>query len=147
MNIKACLTHKTDNWQSPKYIYEHFMKRGYIDLFPYKANYDQFKIDYYKEKLFCNPPFSKLKDVIPYLIKQAENGCEVMLLMPSRTDTKYFHELLNYGHITIYFIKGRLHYNESKSAPFPSMIVYINKKIGLPLFTKFWLEENKKTQI
>lgn len=45
------------------------------------------------------------------------------MLLPARTDTKWFHEwVLPYAEI--YFIKGRLKFGDSKnSAPFPSMIV------------------------
>jgi hypothetical protein len=46
----------------------------------------------------------------------------VILLLPARTDTKWFH---NYciGH-EIEFLKGRLKFgNATNSAPFPSMIV------------------------
>lgn len=51
------------------------------------------------------------------------NHCEVIFLIPARTDTKYFHELLEYSP-DIYFIKGRLHYNDSKNgAPFPSVLL------------------------
>lgn len=45
------------------------------------------------------------------------------MLIPARTDTKYFHEYIYKRH-EIRFIRGRLHFNESKAgAPFPSMVV------------------------
>lgn len=47
----------------------------------------------------------------------------VVMLLPARTDTKWFHEYI-YGRATIRFIRGRLKFGWSKnSAPFPSMIV------------------------
>lgn len=46
-----------------------------------------------------------------------------MLLVPARTDTKQFHNLLDLG-LKVKFIKGRLKYNDKKSAPFPSIIMY-----------------------
>lgn len=49
--------------------------------------------------------------------------------MPARTDTKYFHELLKLKP-KIYFIKGRLHFNDSKeSAPFPTILLHFNNYI------------------
>ena len=42
-NIKACLSNKTDNWRTPKKIYNQYIECGYIDTFPYEANYDEFK--------------------------------------------------------------------------------------------------------
>ncbi|WFD12230.1 hypothetical protein [Tepidibacter hydrothermalis] len=45
------------------------------------------------------------------------------MLIPSRTDTKYWHEWI-FGKAEIRFIKGRLKFDDSKnSAPFPSAIV------------------------
>ena len=45
------------------------------------------------------------------------------MLLPARTDTRYFHDYI-YRKSEIRFIRGRLHFNESKAgAPFPSMLV------------------------
>ena len=48
------------------------------------------------------------------------------MLIPARTDTKYFHEYI-YKKSEIRFIKGRLKFvgkqKGSGSAPFPSMLV------------------------
>jgi len=47
----------------------------------------------------------------------------VVALLPARTDTKWFHDYI-YKKAEIEFLKGRLHFGESKNcAPFPSMIV------------------------
>lgn len=43
--------------------------------------------------------------------------------IPARTDTSYFHDYIYQKH-EVRFIRGRLHFNESKNAaPFPSMVV------------------------
>jgi len=45
------------------------------------------------------------------------------MLIPARTDTKWFHEYV-YGKAEIRFVRGRLKYGNAKwNAPFPSMIV------------------------
>jgi site-specific DNA-methyltransferase (adenine-specific) len=45
------------------------------------------------------------------------------MLIPARTDTKYFHEYI-YNKAEIRFLKGRLKFGgHSNSAPFPSMVV------------------------
>lgn len=47
----------------------------------------------------------------------------VVMLIPSRTDTKWFHEYI-YGKAEIRFVKGRLKFGDAKdAAPFPSMVV------------------------
>lgn len=46
-----------------------------------------------------------------------------VLLIPARTDTKYFHNYILHR-TEIRFVKGRLKFGDSKnSAPFPSMVV------------------------
>lgn len=51
------------------------------------------------------------------------DGGVVVLLIPARTDTIYFHEYI-YNKAEIRFLKGRLKFGGSKnSAPFPSMVV------------------------
>lgn len=53
------------------------------------------------------------------------------MLIPARTDTAYFHDYI-YGRYEIRFLRGRLHFNESKTgAPFPSMVVIMKKTCGL----------------
>ncbi len=52
------------------------------------------------------------------------------MLIPARTDTKYFHEYIYKRH-EIRFVRGRLHFNESKAgAPFPSMVVVMRQSDG-----------------
>jgi phage N-6-adenine-methyltransferase len=49
-------------------------------------------------------------------------GATVVCLVPSRTDTKWWHEYAMKGDIT--FIKGRLKFGDAKnSAPFPSAVI------------------------
>ena len=51
----------------------------------------------------------------------------MVLLIPARTDTSYFHDYI-YGKAEIRFIRGRLRFTDEDGkpadpAPFPSMIV------------------------
>ena len=46
-------------------------------------------------------------------------------MIPSRTDTKYFHKLLKRGGIIV-FIKGRLKFSNKGSAPFPNIIFILD---------------------
>ncbi len=138
--LKLMFTKNTDDWKTPKEIYENYMKHEYIDCFPYQANYDEFKKTYKNKKLFVNPPISKLKFIPEWIKRQLKNGCKVTLLIPARTDTKYFHELLDL-YPQVVFIKGRLHYNESKSAPFPSIYMHFDKFTLYPDYqSSTWLK-------
>lgn len=74
--------------------------------------------------MFVNPPYSQIK----YWVKKAweestKPNTIVVMLIPARTDTKYFHEYINHRS-EVRFIKGRLKFGDStNSAPFPSMVV------------------------
>lgn len=56
-----------------------------------------------------------------------KEGTLVVMLLPARTDTKWFHNFI-YQKAEIRFIKGRLKFGGCKnSAPFPSMVVIFKK--------------------
>lgn len=123
MNLKGCFSKNTDDWRTPSSLYKLFIDQGYIDCFPFHADYDEFERIYDNKLLFVNPPYSKLKLIPDWLKTQLDHGCYITLLIPSRTDTKYFHQLLDL-HPFIQFIPGRLHFNDSKeAAPFPSLLL------------------------
>lgn len=75
-------------------------------------------------RVFCNPPYSQIgKWVEKCYSESLKPGTIVVLLIPARTDTKYFHDYI-YHRSEIRFIKGRLKFNEhTENAPFPSMTV------------------------
>ena len=59
-------------------------------------------------------------------------GDEIVLLIPARTDTQYFHDYI-YGKAEIRFVRGRLRFTDDDGvtadpAPFPSMVVVYNSK-------------------
>ena len=112
---------KSDNWKTPIYMYEQYMNLGYFDPCPYESKYDGLKIEW-KEKNFVNPPYSKIKEWVNKCIEQHKMKKEIILLIPARTDTQYFRKLVDYG-CNIIFITGRLHFNDSNSAPFPSCLI------------------------
>ena len=80
-------------------------------------------------KVFCNPPYSNIAKWVEkaYVEAQKPNTLAV-LLIPVRTDTKWFHKYI-YNQQEVRFIKGRLRFKgSSNNAPFPSMIVVFGKK-------------------
>lgn len=73
------------------------------------------------EIVWCNPPYGR--KIGEWVKKASESSTTVVMLLPARTDTKWFHEYI-YNKAEIRFIKGRLKFGNSvNSAPFPSMIV------------------------
>lgn len=79
--------------------------------------------------VWCNPPYGRniLEWVRKGFISANSGKATVVMLLPARTDTKWFHEYV-YGKAEIRFLRGRLKFGGSKnSAPFPSMIVVWRK--------------------
>lgn len=73
---------------------------------------------------WMNPPYGR--DIQKWMGKayteSRVNGATVVCLVPSRTDTKWWHEYAMRGKIQ--FLRGRIKFGQSKnSAPFPSAIV------------------------
>ena len=112
---------KCDDWATPKFLYDDFMNMGYFDPCSLFSSFDGLNIDW-KIKNFVNPPYSQLKKWIIKAIQENKKKKEVVLLIPSRTDTKAFELLYKHG-CNFVFIIGRLHFNEGNSAPFPSVLV------------------------
>lgn len=116
-------SHKSDDWRTPSELYEYFTEvKGCIDPFPYESKVDNLHNVYGDINIFINPPFSKLK-FIPNFVKNNINYTNtIYLLMPVRTDTRYFEELYKLNPLIIFF-KGRLRFSDSNPAPFPCMLL------------------------
>ena len=73
--------------------------------------------------VFMNPPYGR--EIAAFMRKAYEEsllGATVVCLVPSRTDTDWWHRYAKRGQII--FLRGRLRFgNASASAPFPSAIV------------------------
>ena len=73
--------------------------------------------------VWCNPPYGReVGKWVRRGLMASENGATVVMLLPARTDTKWFHDYI-YGRAEIRFIRGRLKFGGGNSAPFPSMVV------------------------
>jgi hypothetical protein len=118
----------SDHWSTPEVIYNHYvMKLGYHDPCPLYEN--GFLFNFIDKPIFLNPPYSDMTRWIEWVIDNFKRYHKpVTILIPARTDTKYFHRLLECKP-DIEFIKGRLKFGGSKnSAPFPSLLVHLMKK-------------------
>jgi phage N-6-adenine-methyltransferase len=76
------------------------------------------------QSVFVNPPYGRSLSQWVKKAHEARGGVVVMLI-PAKTDTRYFHEYIyQKSNVEIRFLKGRLKFGDSKnSAPFPSLIV------------------------
>lgn len=76
-------------------------------------------------RVFCNPPYGKA--IGDWVRKAYEEGHKentlVVMLIPARTDTRYFHDYIQHR-AEVRFVRGRLKFGgQNNSAPFPSMVV------------------------
>jgi phage N-6-adenine-methyltransferase len=77
--------------------------------------------------IFVNPPYSRaLPKWVAKCAAEADAGATVVGLVPSRTDTRWWHDHIA-GRADVVMIKGRLRFSGRKmSAPFPSALVIWN---------------------
>ncbi len=83
--------------------------------------------------VFCNPPYGReISKWVKKAYMEANKGKNpIVLLIPARTDTTYFHDYI-YGKAEIRFIRGRIRFTDENGnladapAPFPSMVVVYN---------------------
>ncbi len=128
---------KTDQWSTPQSLFDELDEEFHFTLDPcadaenhkcaryFTAEEDGLAQDWSGNMVFCNPPYGR--QIYQWVEKCYREGCKdntvVVMLIPARTDTTYFHDfILNRAEIR--FIKGRLRFGGGKgAAPFPSMIV------------------------
>lgn len=137
----AVFSRKSDNWGTPQYLFDQLNEEFHFTLDAcaseenkkcqryFSVENNGLEKDWSEEIVFCNPPYSEVKKWVEKAYQESsENGATVILLIPSRTDTKWFHEYI-WGKAEIRFIKGRLRFgNATENAPFPSMIVVYRGK-------------------
>ena len=135
MNTELMFSSKTDLWETPKDLFDKLNNEFHFTLdvcaTPENAKCDSF---YTKEQdglsqpwegvVWCNPPYGRqIGEWVRRAFLASVSGNTVVMLLPARTDTRWFHEYI-YGKAEIRFIRGRLKFGGSKnSAPFPSMVV------------------------
>lgn len=88
--------------------------------------------DWQGHTVFCNPPYGR--DIKKWVKKCSDESQKpdtvVVMLIPARTDTAYFHDYIyQKPNVEIRFLRGRLKFGDGKnSAPFPSMVVIFGRK-------------------
>jgi phage N-6-adenine-methyltransferase len=123
---RALFSSADDSWSTPKDVFEKLDQEFNFDFDPCPLNdspeFDGLTIDWGNSN-FVNPPYSDIKNCCRKCFEEWQKGKTVIMLIPSRTDTKYWHDYIMKA-TEIRFIKGRLKFGNSKnSAPFPSAII------------------------
>ena len=100
----------SNNWETPEYLYNELNQEFAFDFdpCPLNAKFDGLKCEWGKSN-FINPPYDRVNK--PKFIQKAyeewQKGKTCVLLIPSATGTKQFHELM-LPNAEIRFLKGRI---------------------------------------
>lgn len=142
MNTDVMFSRNSQDWETPQDFFNKLDLEFHFTLDPCASDFNHKCAKYYtkidngltqcweNETVFCNPPYGKeLSNWVQKCFEEVycrKCPCAV-LLIPARTDTKWFHSYINHK-AEIRFIRGRLKFGNSKnSAPFPSMLVIYKK--------------------
>ena len=74
--------------------------------------------------VWCNPPYGRaIGKWVEKAYRESGHGNTVVMLLPARTDTQWWHDYCMKGEIR--FLRGRLNFDDTRRAraPFPSAIV------------------------
>lgn len=138
MMTSGLFSSRTDEWATPARLFQELDAEFHFNLDPCATSENHKCQDYFTKRengllqnwggrrVFCNPPYGK---AMPAWVRKCSEEAKkpdtlVVMLIPARTDTSYFHDYIYKKAREIRFIRWRLHYNDAKqAAPFPSMIV------------------------
>lgn len=117
----AAMTSNKDDWETPQYLFDYLDRKYHFTLDPcsthenakcakhYTVAEDGLSQSWEGETVFCNPPYGR--DMYAWVRKCAIEAChaKVVMLIPSRTDTRYFHDFIYMKpNVRYEFIRGRL---------------------------------------
>lgn len=141
MNLELMFSSQSNEWTTPQDFFDKLDAEFHFTLDPCADDYNH-KCDRYFTKeidglkqswggqtVFCNPPYGReVGKWVQKCAEEAEAGTTIVLLIPARTDTAYFHDYIyQKPNVEIRFVRGRLKFGDGKnSAPFPSMVVIFN---------------------
>ena len=134
---KVIFSSRSCEWETPQWLFDNLDEEFHFTI-DVAADHDNRKcVRYYTaeddglskswkgETVWLNPPYGlEAKKWVKKAYEESQrHGITVVVLVPARTDTALFHDYV-LGKGEIRFIRGRLHYSNSKNpAAFPSMIV------------------------
>lgn len=134
MNNRFYAMRRSDEWETPQDFFNSLNNEFHFTLDAAASDANHKVPRYYTiednalarswagETVFLNPPYSQIKEwVKKAYIEHLQPKKTIVLLIPARTDTKYFHKYI-YHRSEIRFIKGRLKFGGKDNAPFPSML-------------------------
>jgi hypothetical protein len=130
MNTTAMFSSAHANWNTPASLIadiQAFFGQDFYDPCPPSPACDGLQ-EAWRSPTYCNPPYGRAIDkwVEKAMWTHGQSGCEIILLLPARTDTKWFQPMFAYD---LCFMAGRLKFGGAKhGAPFPSVLAYMGQR-------------------
>jgi phage N-6-adenine-methyltransferase len=136
----AYMTSKSNEWSTPRELFDRLNAEYHFTLDPcataenakcakfYTKKQDGLIQDWGSEIVFMNPPYGR--EIGRWIHKaycQSLKGAIIVCLIPARTDTAYWHDIIFPYADKIEYLKGRLRFSNAGPAPFPSAIVIFGK--------------------
>lgn len=121
MMNKALFSSKTDQWATPKDFFDALDAEFNFDLDPCADEENHKTPEYFTKeqngllqdwsghRVFCNPPYGRtISAWVEKSFREGhKDGTIVVMLIPARTDTRYFHDYIK-NRAEIRFVPGRL---------------------------------------
>lgn len=139
--FKTCFMHNSDEWSTPDDLFNQLDSVYHFELDATATEQNAKCRNYFTKEtdgllqpwhgsVWCNPPYSNITEWVRKAVSEMQNGVTTVMLVPARTDTKWFHTwVYDKSNISIRFIKGRLKFGGSReNAPFPSMLIMFDGK-------------------
>jgi len=125
MNTEPFFSSIRQNWKTPSVVYKDLNTEFHFNFDPCPSDpeFDGLHCEWGSCN-FVNPPYSQIKAWLKKSLIEHSHGKTVVLLLPSRTGTDWFHECVLLHATEIRFIRGRLQFDDcGVNAPFDSIIV------------------------
>ena len=135
MNTALHFSSATDMWATPQDLFDglNLIYSFTLDVCAVPENakcaryftpqIDGLAQDWAPEVCWMNPPYGRtIGRWVKKAFEESRKGATVVCLLPSRTDTAWWHDYVMHGDVI--FLRGRLKFGGAKSgAPFPSALV------------------------
>ena len=140
-------TSRTDEWETPQYLFDQLNGQfGFetdVCALPENAKCAKYftpdqngLLQEWRGVCWMNPPYGRQIGMwVKKAYESSVSGATIVCLLPSRTDTTWWHDYCMKGEIM--FLRGRLKFGNSKnSAPFPSAVVIFRGKTSISIESK-----------
>jgi phage N-6-adenine-methyltransferase len=144
MSMDVHFSSKTNEWSTPQAFFDKLDAEFRFTLDPCATaentkcrmfiteSQDGLKQSWGTETVFMNPPYGRqIGKWVEKAYRSSLAGATVVCLIPSRTDTSYWHDFI-LDKAEVRFVRGRLYFNDDVGrAPFPSAVVIFRPPVEL----------------